>query len=177
MLKPANVSRRSQSCPLRIISKCRKSCRPINAHRILRSSITRMIRESQDHSAEFRQSIPFLLSELNRSCMKYLEGFQSTAQHPSLSFLKLCKKIFLPLPFAIISLNPLLPPSRDISNLKAWTNTTRPWSSPNTMRLLELQNVTTMRQPLSSMQALWHHRLVRHNTWQEVVLTIDLDCT
>ena len=51
-----------------------------------------------------------------------------------------------------------------------WTTTTRPWSSlktiqlvdlqslSDTISLLELQNVTTMRQPLNSMQALWPRR-------------------
>ena len=48
-----HISKRSRSTyPLKLISQYREWCRPINARRILRTSITRRIQESQNHSAE-----------------------------------------------------------------------------------------------------------------------------
>ena len=64
----------------------------------------------------------------------------------------------LPLHFLSVSSTSYFPSNRDLSNFETWTATTRPWNSSDMMRLLELQNVTGMRQPLSSMQALWRLR-------------------
>ena len=57
-----------------------------------------------------------------------------------------------------LSLSPssklVLPPKYVLSRLQEWTTIIRTWSLLNLMRLLELLNSITMRQPLSSIQAL-----------------------
>ena len=61
--------------------------------------------------------------------------------------------------------------------LKEWTYSTRRWSISDTMRLLELYNVTMTRWLLRLIQTPRHLRRISHTIRHEPTLTKNIGCT